>query len=502
MVWPDPSDPGRSADTPLSDAPSRSLPESKIPLEHLAALLARPAAGFSAPAAALTRIAEQACLATAAIAAAIALKNNNDDQFVCRASSGVNAPPVGAQLSVGFGLTGLCIRDKTPQHCQDAACDPRVDPVACRNLNVRSLLVLPLLRGADLLGIFEAFSPEPHAFDARDVETLAALAGRILENLNAVPGPPVFETARPFSTPDLSPPPPQNAPAAPSPPVESSPVETVPPEIVPETPPLPSPSAGFSLEFPPDTSPPEEPVIAREPFASVATQPLPRDWTTTALIVMVILLAVLLGWMVGRVSWLHRGMAEIIRNEPPVAAAPASPPRTPAALPPATTPVAESSPPVKPPVRTAAPKSAPVPAPGGLVVYQEGKVIFQQSASPVAAPAASPQGSASSPGVPSAGGSQVVLSAEQADTYVVHRVEPRYPDLARRQHIQGPVLFEVWVGKNGGIQKLHVLSGNPELVDAAANAIRSWRFRPYAPNGKPVEFTTRLTVNFVLQENP
>jgi periplasmic protein TonB len=54
------------------------------------------------------------------------------------------------------------------------------------------------------------------------------------------------------------------------------------------------------------------------------------------------------------------------------------------------------------------------------------------------------------------------------------------------------------VGTDGSVRKVEVISGNPQLVNAAADAVRQWRFRPHNLNGQPVEFETRITVNFQL----
>ena len=78
------------------------------------------------------------------------------------------------------------------------------------------------------------------------------------------------------------------------------------------------------------------------------------------------------------------------------------------------------------------------------------------------------------------------------------RVEPAYPEEAKQQHIHGPVVLNALVGVDGSVRKVEVISGNPLLVNAAADAVRQWRFRPHNLKGRPVEFETRITVNFQL----
>ena len=54
------------------------------------------------------------------------------------------------------------------------------------------------------------------------------------------------------------------------------------------------------------------------------------------------------------------------------------------------------------------------------------------------------------------------------------------------------------IGKDGSIQNLHVLSGHPLLTQAALEAVKQWRYKPYILNGEPVEVDTQVTVNFTL----
>ena len=129
----------------------------------------------------LNEIVEQACLTTGATGAAIVLLRGGE--MVCRASSGVNAPQVGARLGSESGLTAECIKTREVQRCDDAQADPRADAEASRSLGVRSVMIFPLLRKGELAGLLEVFSPRPGAFGDRDEPTLEALAQRILKNL-------------------------------------------------------------------------------------------------------------------------------------------------------------------------------------------------------------------------------------------------------------------------------------------------------------------------------
>ena len=81
---------------------------------------------------------------------------------------------------------------------------------------------------------------------------------------------------------------------------------------------------------------------------------------------------------------------------------------------------------------------------------------------------------------------------------LTHRVQPLYPPLARQARIQGQVVIRAVISRNGMIENLQVLSGHPMLVQAAIDAVKQWRYRPYFLNGEPVEVETQVTVNFLL----
>ena len=123
---------------------------------------------------------EQACLATGATGAAIALVRG--EEIVCHATTGPHAPDIGVCLDPRTGLSGSCIQTRQLQQCNDTETDPRVDPEACRSLGVRSIVVLPLMDGDELFGIFEILSSRPNAFGQRDLDSLQALADRIVES--------------------------------------------------------------------------------------------------------------------------------------------------------------------------------------------------------------------------------------------------------------------------------------------------------------------------------
>jgi len=84
------------------------------------------------------------------------------------------------------------------------------------------------------------------------------------------------------------------------------------------------------------------------------------------------------------------------------------------------------------------------------------------------------------------------------DGYLIYRVQPEYPPLARQARIQGSVVLHALISRDGRIEKLQVVSGHPMLVQSAINAVSHWRYRPYVLNNEPVEIETQITVNFTL----
>lgn len=94
--------------------------------------------------------------------------------------------------------------------------------------------------------------------------------------------------------------------------------------------------------------------------------------------------------------------------------------------------------------------------------------------------------------------SAVRVSSGVAEGLLIRQVRPQYPALARSARIQGTVILQAMIGKDGSIEKVRLLSGHPLLVQAAVEAVRQWRYRPYLLNNEPVEVDTTIQVNFTL----
>jgi len=124
--------------------------------------------------------------------------------------------------------------------------------------------------------------------------------------------------------------------------------------------------------------------------------------------------------------------------------------------------------------------------PGGVPGGQMGGVIGGIiSSTPVAVPkVATPQ--------------RVRVSQGVTQGLLIRKVQPAYPPLARQARIQGTVLLQAEISKDGQIENLRLISGHPMLAPAAIEAVKQWRYKPYILNGEPVEVETQITVNFTL----
>jgi periplasmic protein TonB len=92
----------------------------------------------------------------------------------------------------------------------------------------------------------------------------------------------------------------------------------------------------------------------------------------------------------------------------------------------------------------------------------------------------------------------IPVSTGVSQGLLLRQVKPVYPPIALAAHIQGEVVLQAVIGKDGTIQNLHVISGHPMLIKAAAEAVQQWRYRPYMLNGEPVAVETQVRVTFTI----
>jgi protein TonB len=123
--------------------------------------------------------------------------------------------------------------------------------------------------------------------------------------------------------------------------------------------------------------------------------------------------------------------------------------------------------------------------PGGIPGGSAGGVIGGILAGQMAAPkVAIPQ--------------RVRVSQGVSTGLLIKKVTPNYPQLAKQARIQGTVVLQAEISKEGTIQNLQLISGHPMLAPAAIEAVKQWRYKPYLLNGEPVAVETQVVVNFSL----
>jgi protein TonB len=98
----------------------------------------------------------------------------------------------------------------------------------------------------------------------------------------------------------------------------------------------------------------------------------------------------------------------------------------------------------------------------------------------------------------SANGNAMRIEGSVMERQLVTRVDPKYPRQAQLEHIQGDVRLAARVAADGAVQEVSVISGPPQLVEAAIAAAKQWKYRPTIYSGHPVPVVTVITVRFRL----
>jgi protein TonB len=93
---------------------------------------------------------------------------------------------------------------------------------------------------------------------------------------------------------------------------------------------------------------------------------------------------------------------------------------------------------------------------------------------------------------------RIRVPARMAEANLVYDVAPKYPPEAGRARIEGTVVLLAVIGKDGTVEEVRVEKGLPVLAQAAIEAVKQWRYRPYLLNGEPVEVDSQITINFTL----
>ena len=93
---------------------------------------------------------------------------------------------------------------------------------------------------------------------------------------------------------------------------------------------------------------------------------------------------------------------------------------------------------------------------------------------------------------------RIRVASRVAEANLIHDVAPQYPPEAGRARVEGTVVLMAVIGRDGSVKDVRLESGLPILAQAAIDAVRQWRYKPYMIDGEPVEVDSRITINFTL----
>lgn len=105
------------------------------------------------------------------------------DEMVYTAACGSVAPYIGLRLKAQGSLSGMCVRTGLVTYSKDTSNDPRVDEAACKKVNARSMIVVPLKDVDRVVGVLKTVSDQVYAFGAYDIQALELLADLLGEAL-------------------------------------------------------------------------------------------------------------------------------------------------------------------------------------------------------------------------------------------------------------------------------------------------------------------------------
>jgi TonB family protein len=97
-------------------------------------------------------------------------------------------------------------------------------------------------------------------------------------------------------------------------------------------------------------------------------------------------------------------------------------------------------------------------------------------------------------------GRTVTAQQHQALSCIAYAA-PTYPPEAKLKRIEGTVILDALIGRNGELQTLSVYAGHPVLAESALQAVRHWAYRPTTVNGIAVEVQTQIEVTFKLSDS-
>ena len=152
-------------------------------------------------------------------------------------------------------------------------------------------------------------------------------------------------------------------------------------------------------------------------------------------------------------------------------------------------------------VMTLTHKSAPLSIPRRILIAAACSAIaFATCASALALHADVSAELAAGAPAPHAASSKIQVKPEIMSGQRISGENPKYPPDARAKKIQGAVVLDVIIGKDGAVENIRVqTTPDDSLAKSAVEAVRTWRYRPYLLNGDPIEVETTVNVVYNLE---
>jgi len=420
----------------------------------------------------LNEIAHQARSITNAAGAAVLLIRGGVP--VSRSTSGATAREASAYLSE---CSGLAWRNGAPHDCHDVETDSQFDLASFRRLGIRSFLIVPVQDDKKtVVAIIQTFSARPQAGNDRDLLALQGLGRHIVDHLEAAerilaPTPKIVAKANPQIAPGKK---------------------------------------------------------TLSPFAQWFNTAKLTIWAgrlNLTLRLLIIILAIFLGWTIGRseresARQNREASPAAVVNHPQIAVTPSeSNSASPVQVANQSTPPAslndasevnakeeqsrsegESHRNHVKPRHAPVSKLMPTDVTSGLVIFDNGRRVFPmkslQSQPFSDAPPIGERKEAKSKSKDQE--TPVSVSEDIAEEHLLNRIEPDYPEDAREQRLQGTVILNINVGKDGAVHSLSRVAGDSQLTLLAAKAVRQWKFTPLVRDGASVSFESRVTLSFAL----
>ena len=91
------------------------------------------------------------------------------------------------------------------------------------------------------------------------------------------------------------------------------------------------------------------------------------------------------------------------------------------------------------------------------------------------------------------------VAQEVMDRQIIYKVEPVYPESARKTGAQGLVVLDAVIASDGTVKSLRWIAGNNLLAQSALDAVREWRYTPYRAGGQALEVETTISIDFKLR---